>query len=67
MFGHTNLIIVVDDESCCVFIFQLDGKLVTKFGSRGNSDRQFACNRCTVPYCCLPLPSEEVSAFQFEL
>eukprot|EP00064_Thunnus_orientalis_P009866 superscaffoldBa00001278_g9892 len=37
--GH---IIVVDNKSCCVFIFQLNGKLVTKFGSRGNGDRQFA-------------------------
>lgn len=37
--GH---IIVVDNKSCCVFIFQLNGKLVTKFGNRGNGDRQFA-------------------------
>lgn len=37
--GH---IIVVDNKACCVFIFQLNGKLVTKFGNRGNGDRQFA-------------------------
>uniref|UniRef100_A0A3Q4GKP1 Tripartite motif-containing protein 2 n=1 Tax=Neolamprologus brichardi TaxID=32507 RepID=A0A3Q4GKP1_NEOBR len=37
--GH---IIVVDNKSCCVFIFQVNGKLVTKFGNRGNGDRQFA-------------------------
>lgn len=37
--GH---VIVVDNKSCCVFIFQLNGKLVTKFGNRGNGDRQFA-------------------------
>uniref|UniRef100_A0AAQ4PW21 Tripartite motif-containing protein 2 n=1 Tax=Gasterosteus aculeatus aculeatus TaxID=481459 RepID=A0AAQ4PW21_GASAC len=37
--GH---VIVVDNKACCVFIFQLNGKLVTKFGNRGNGDRQFA-------------------------
>lgn len=37
--GH---IIVVDNKACCVFIFQSNGKLVTKFGSRGTSERQFA-------------------------
>ncbi len=37
--GH---IIVVDNKSCCVFIFQPNGKLVSKFGNRGNSDKQFA-------------------------
>ncbi|MEQ2161733.1 hypothetical protein GOODEAATRI_012539 [Goodea atripinnis] len=37
--GH---IIVVDNKACCVFIFQANGKLVTKFGNRGNGDRQFA-------------------------
>lgn len=37
--GH---VIVVDNKSCCVFIFQLNGKLVTRFGNRGNGDRQFA-------------------------
>lgn len=37
--GH---VIVVDNKSCCVFIFQLNGKMVTKFGNRGNGDRQFA-------------------------
>lgn len=53
--GH---IIVVDNKSCCVFIFQLNGKLVTKFGNRGNGDRQFAGtlngNMCTVPYNLQP-------------
>ncbi|NXC45787.1 TRIM3 protein, partial [Penelope pileata] len=37
--GH---IIVVDNKACCVFIFQSNGKLVTKFGSRGTAERQFA-------------------------
>lgn len=37
--GH---IITVDNKACCVFIFQSNGKLVTKFGARGTSDRQFA-------------------------
>lgn len=37
--GH---IIVVDNKACCVFIFQSNGKFVTKFGSRGTSERQFA-------------------------
>ncbi|XP_037546223.1 tripartite motif-containing protein 2 [Nematolebias whitei] len=37
--GH---VIVVDNKACRVFIFQANGKLVTKFGSRGNSDTQFA-------------------------
>uniref|UniRef100_A0A8C6XAM2 RING-type E3 ubiquitin transferase n=1 Tax=Naja naja TaxID=35670 RepID=A0A8C6XAM2_NAJNA len=37
--GH---IIVVDNKACCVFIFQSNGKLVAKFGSRGTSERQFA-------------------------
>uniref|UniRef100_A0A8C4HQW7 RING-type E3 ubiquitin transferase n=1 Tax=Dicentrarchus labrax TaxID=13489 RepID=A0A8C4HQW7_DICLA len=37
--GH---IITVDNKACCVFIFQSNGKLVTKFGGRGTSDRQFA-------------------------
>lgn len=37
--GH---VIVVDNKACTVFIFQPSGKLVTKFGSRGNGDRQFA-------------------------
>lgn len=54
--GH---IIVVDNKSCCVFIFQLNGKLVTKFGNRGNGDRQFAGtlngNMCTAPTVRLSL------------
>ena len=37
--GH---VIVVDNKACTVFIFQPTGKLVTKFGSRGNGDKQFA-------------------------
>ncbi|KAJ4921142.1 hypothetical protein JOQ06_024726 [Pogonophryne albipinna] len=37
--GH---VIVVDNKACTVFIFQLTGKLVSKFGSRGNGDKQFA-------------------------
>lgn len=37
--GH---VIVVDNKACTVFIFQLTGKLITKFGSRGNGDKQFA-------------------------
>ncbi|TRY99256.1 hypothetical protein DNTS_022818 [Danionella cerebrum] len=37
--GH---IIAVDNKACCVFIFQSNGKLVTKFGARGTADRQFA-------------------------
>lgn len=37
--GH---IIAVDNKACCVFIFQSNGKLVTKFGARGTLDRQFA-------------------------
>lgn len=37
--GH---VIVVDNKACTVFIFHPSGKLVTKFGSRGNGDRQFA-------------------------
>lgn len=40
--GH---IIVVDNKACCVFIFQASGKLVTKFGSRGTAERQFAGTR----------------------
>uniref|UniRef100_A0A8C7G486 RING-type E3 ubiquitin transferase n=1 Tax=Oncorhynchus kisutch TaxID=8019 RepID=A0A8C7G486_ONCKI len=37
--GH---VIVVDNKACTVFIFQPTGKLVSKFGSRGNGDKQFA-------------------------
>lgn len=55
--GH---VIVVDNKSCCVFIFQLNGKLVTKFGNRGNGDRQFAgtlgslspCSHCPAFVTC---------------
>lgn len=35
-------IIVVDNKSCSIFIFQPNGKLIRKFGTRGNGDRQFA-------------------------
>lgn len=42
--GH---VIVVDNKACTVFIFQLSGKLITKFGSRGNGDKQFAGQRST--------------------
>lgn len=37
--GH---IITADNKACCVFIFQSNGKLVTKFGAKGTSERQFA-------------------------
>lgn len=43
--GH---IITVDNKACCVFIFQSNGKLVTKFGGRGTSDRQFAGEAATI-------------------
>ncbi len=56
--GH---IIVVDNKSCCIFIFQVNGKLVTKFGNRGNGDRQFAGtlngNMCTAAYSLSPTAS----------
>lgn len=59
--GH---IIVVDNKACCVFIFQSNGKLVTKFGSRGTAERQFAgtldgntpTGKSPLPYC-MPLAS----------
>ena len=41
--GH---VIVVDNKACTVFIFQLTGKLIAKFGSRGNGDKQFAGKVC---------------------
>lgn len=37
--GH---IIVVDNKASCVCVFQQSGKLLTKFGSRGTDDFQFA-------------------------
>lgn len=37
--GH---IIAADNKACCVFIFQSNGKLVTKFGAKGTVDRQFS-------------------------
>uniref|UniRef100_A0A8D3B2B2 RING-type E3 ubiquitin transferase n=1 Tax=Scophthalmus maximus TaxID=52904 RepID=A0A8D3B2B2_SCOMX len=39
---HNGHVIVVDNKACTVFIFQLTGKLISKFGSRGNGDKQFA-------------------------
>ncbi len=39
--GH---IITADNKACCVFIFQSNGKLVTKFGAKGTSERPFAGN-----------------------
>lgn len=44
--GH---IIVVDNKACCVFIFQPNGKLVARFGSRGTAERQFAGTPGTPP------------------
>ncbi|KAG8429144.1 hypothetical protein GDO86_018196 [Hymenochirus boettgeri] len=35
--GH---LIVVDNKSCCIFIFQSNGKLVGRFGGRGPGDKQ---------------------------
>lgn len=52
--GH---IIVVDNKACCVFIFQVNGKLVTKFGNRGNGDRQFAGTLNGNTVHCPPLQS----------
>lgn len=49
--GH---IIVVDNKACCVFIFQPNGKIVTRFGTRGNGDKQFAGTvdvLCRSPSC----------------
>lgn len=51
--GH---IIVVDNKACCVFIFQPNGKIVTRFGSRGNGDKQFAGtldSNMYIPFSCL--------------
>lgn len=35
-------IIVVDNKASCVFVFRPDGKLLRRFGCRGNRDQQFA-------------------------
>lgn len=51
--GH---IIVVDNKACCVFIFQSNGKLVAKFGSRGTSERQFA----GAPSSSSPMPQAQL-------
>ena len=37
--GH---LVVVDNKASCVFIFQMNGKLLLKFGSRGSEDHHFA-------------------------
>jgi tripartite motif-containing protein 2/3 len=37
--GH---VIVVDNKACAVFVFQSNGKLLLRFGSRGNGENQFA-------------------------
>lgn len=52
--GH---IIVVDNKACCVFTFQPNGKLVTKFGSRGTAERQFAGTCCGSGPPTLPPPT----------
>lgn len=56
--GH---IIVVDNKACCVFIFQTNGKLVTKFGTRGNGDKQFAGIVCEYMCGCLLLVQKAMS------
>lgn len=48
--GH---VIVVDNKACSVFIFQPSGKLVTKFGNRGNGDKQFAGTLCRDTMCSI--------------
>ena len=53
--GH---VIVVDNKACMVFIFQPSGKLVTKFGSRGNGDKQFAGNKTHSVYVVCLVPQE---------
>lgn len=74
--GH---VIVVDNKACTVFIFQLTGKLITKFGSRGNGDKQFAgavmvryisnCRSCPLPLHSLkalwPSADIEITAYHF--
>lgn len=54
--GH---IIVVDNKACCVFIFQANGKMVTKFGNRGNGDRQFAGILGDKTLSCMTKPVSE--------
>lgn len=49
--GH---VIVVDNKACTVFIFQLTGKLIAKFGSRGNGDKQFAGKPLNSGKICFP-------------
>jgi tripartite motif-containing protein 2/3 len=39
---HNGHIIVVDNKASAVLVFQSTGKLLHKFGSRGNDDAQFA-------------------------
>lgn len=57
--GH---IITVDNKACCVFIFQSNGKLVTKFGGRGTSDRQFAGGKDLL---LTPTGSSQTMSFYF--
>lgn len=57
--GH---IITVDNKACCVFIFQANGKLVTKFGARGTSDRQFAGILCVLECKCQQYIHIEIDA-----
>jgi DNA-binding beta-propeller fold protein YncE len=35
-------LVVVDNKASCVYIFQLNGKLLSKFGSRGSEGPKFA-------------------------
>ncbi|XP_076802919.1 tripartite motif-containing protein 2-like isoform X2 [Clavelina lepadiformis] len=40
--NRNNHLIVIDNKQCKVFLFQLNGRLVTKFGSRGTGSSQLA-------------------------
>lgn len=35
-------LVIVDNKSCSILVFQLNGKLLRKFGTRGNGDTQLA-------------------------
>nr|XP_039271263.1 tripartite motif-containing protein 3-like isoform X1 [Styela clava] len=39
---HNGHLVVVDNKLCQIFVFQLNGKLVTKFGTRGTEIHQLA-------------------------
>ena len=39
---HSGHLVVVDNKASCVFVFQQNGKLLHKFGSRGGDDDKFA-------------------------